>query len=59
MEKKKPDELLESLYSFVKDEFKSVHTKLDRIEGATVGHENRISALEDWMRFIKTKLGFN
>jgi hypothetical protein len=52
-------ELIESLYAYVQTEFTKVNEKLDRIEGRVSGHDGRISALEDSMRVVKTKLGFN
>ena len=80
-EKKTTDQLIESLYGFVKVEFKTVNSKLDSLDTRLVNvetkinsiddrlervetkvennNENRLSRLEDSMRVVKTKLGFN
>lgn len=39
--------------------FARVDHRFDKLEGIVSGHEGRISALEDSMRVVKTKLGFN
>ena len=64
MPKKNLEQLVMSLYNFVKDEadntrkeFGEIKERLDRIEGSLNSHDRRISNLEDSSRVVKTKLG--
>lgn len=56
----KLEQMLGSLYKYVQTRFDATEERLERIENKIDNnHETRLSRLEDSMRVIKTKLGFN
>ena len=45
-------------FTHVKSEFVQIHSRLDRIEFLLTGQERRVSTLEDRVRQLATKAGY-